>query len=43
MWMASMKDWKNMSANLVEVNNKNKLLEAELKQMDSVIRSLKKQ
>ncbi|MBK8156905.1 MAG: hypothetical protein IPK55_13430 [Streptococcus sp.] len=38
-----MKDRKNMSANLVELDNKNKLLQQELKQMDTVIKLLKRE
>lgn len=38
-----MKDRKNMSANLVELDSKNKLLQQELKQMDSVIKVLKRE
>lgn len=35
------KDWKNMSANLVDMTNRNKQLQQDLKQMDSVVKTLK--
>ena len=35
------KDRKNMSANLVEMTNRNKQLQQDLKQMDSVVKTLK--
>lgn len=38
-----MKDRKNMSANLVELDQKNKILQQELKQMDTVIKALKRE
>lgn len=38
-----MKDRKNMSANLVELDQKNKILQQELKQMDTVVKALKRE
>jgi len=35
------KDRKNMSANLVDMTNRNKQLQQDLKQMDSVVKTLK--